>query len=68
VGDVDRRDNGSQAVPGESWHRIIGSRVLARLNALEEARKAAQAALKLADDDAAARKEAERILAILANK
>ncbi len=54
--------------PSNPWHRIIGSRVLARLNALEEARKAAQAALKLAGDDAAARKEAERILATLANK
>jgi tetratricopeptide (TPR) repeat protein len=54
--------------PSNPWHRIIGSRVLARLNATEEARKAAQTALKLADDDPAARKEAERILAMLADK
>lgn len=54
--------------PSNPWHRIIAARVLARLDAPAEARKAAQSALRLADDDAAARKEAERILANLANK
>lgn len=54
--------------PSNPWHRIIASRVLARLNSPEEARKAAESALKLADDDPAARKEAGRILALLAGR
>jgi tetratricopeptide (TPR) repeat protein len=51
--------------PSNPWHRIAAARVLGRLNAIDEARKAAESALKVADDDPAARAEAERILAIL---
>lgn len=54
--------------PSNPWHRLAGSRVLARLNARDEARKAAESALKLAEDDPAARAEAERILATLGPK
>jgi len=51
--------------PSDPWHRISAARVLGRLNAFEEARKAAESTLKLAGDDAAARAEAQRILATL---
>ena len=51
--------------PSNPWHRLAAARVLRRLNAIEESRKAAESALKLADDDAAARAEAERILELL---
>jgi len=51
--------------PSDPWHRISAARVLGRLNAVEEARKAAESALKLAGDDGAARAEAQRILAML---
>jgi len=49
--------------PSSPWHRILAARTLARLGAIEEARKAAESALKLADDDASAKAEAERLLA-----
>jgi hypothetical protein len=48
--------------PGDPWIRISAARALWRLNALEEARKVAQVALKLADDDERAHAEAERLL------
>jgi hypothetical protein len=51
--------------PANPWHRIAAARVYARLNVRDEARKAAEGALKLAADDASARAEAERILALL---
>ena len=51
--------------PANAWHRIVAARVLGRLGALEAARKAAEGALKLADDDASAKAEAERLLALL---
>ena len=51
--------------PSNPWHRLAAARVLRRLNAIEESRKAAESALKLADDDPAARAEAERILGML---
>jgi tetratricopeptide (TPR) repeat protein len=51
--------------PSSPWHRLSAARVLARLNAIPEARKAAESALKLSDDDPRARAEAERILAML---
>jgi tetratricopeptide (TPR) repeat protein len=54
--------------PSDPWHRIIASRVLARLNSHDEARRAAETALKLAAADPLARKEAERILANLADR
>jgi Tfp pilus assembly protein PilF len=49
--------------PSSPWHRILAARTLARLGSLDEARKAAESALKLADDDASAKAEAERLLA-----
>lgn len=49
--------------PSSPWHRILAARTLARLGSLADARKAAESALKLADDDAAAKAEAERLLA-----
>jgi tetratricopeptide (TPR) repeat protein len=49
--------------PSSPWHRILAARTLARLGSLDDARKAAESALKLADDDASARAEAERLLA-----
>ena len=49
--------------PSSPWHRILAARTLARLGAIDEARKAAESALKLADDDASAKAEAERLLA-----
>jgi tetratricopeptide (TPR) repeat protein len=51
--------------PANPWHRLAAARVLARLNAPEEARKAAQSALERASEDASVRTEAERILALL---
>jgi tetratricopeptide (TPR) repeat protein len=53
-----------QLEPSEPWHRISAARVLGRLNAFEEARKAAASALKLAGDDERARAEAQRLLAM----
>lgn len=49
--------------PSSPWHRIVAARILGRLGALAEARSAAESALKLADDDAAAKAEADRLLA-----
>lgn len=54
--------------PSSPWHRLTGARVLIRLNTPDEARKAAESALKLADDDPSVRAEAERILAFLRAK
>lgn len=51
--------------PANAWHRIVAARVLGRLGARDEARKAAESALKLADEDAPAKAEAERLLALL---
>lgn len=51
--------------PSNPWHRLAAARILGRLNAFEEARKAAESALKLADDQEAVRKEAQRILEML---
>lgn len=54
--------------PSNPWHRLAAARVLTRLNARDEARKAAESAMRLADDDARARQEAERILSMLREK
>jgi Flp pilus assembly protein TadD len=54
--------------PSNPWHRLAAARILARLNVVDEARKAAQSALALADQDPAARAEAERILALLESR
>jgi tetratricopeptide (TPR) repeat protein len=51
--------------PSNPWHRIAAARVLGRLNAIAEAREAAESALKMADGDSTARAEAERVLAML---
>jgi len=51
--------------PSSPWHRLAAARVLARLNAIDDARKAAESALALADDNASVRREAERILGML---
>ena len=50
--------------PSDPWHRLAAARVLWLLRAPEEARKAAESALKLADDDERAQTEAERLLAV----
>ena len=49
--------------PSNPWHRLAAARIFRRLGSMEEARKAAEGALRLAEEDAAARAEAERILA-----
>lgn len=54
--------------PENPWHRTAAARVLARLNAFEEARQAAEGAIKLAEDDPRATAEANRILAMLKSK
>jgi tetratricopeptide (TPR) repeat protein len=51
--------------PSNPWHRIAAASVLSRLNAFDDARKAAEGAIALAADDEAARAEAERLLAWL---
>lgn len=55
--------------PSNPWHRLAAARVLGRLNAFDEARKAAESAIKLADEqDEAVRTEARRILALLKDR
>ncbi|MEO6213057.1 MAG: hypothetical protein ABIP65_05455 [Vicinamibacterales bacterium] len=54
--------------PSEPWHRIIAARVLGRLNAFDEARKAAEGARNLAADDPSAQREIERILRMLKDR
>ena len=53
--------------PYDPWHRLTGARVFGRYGSLKEARAIAQAALKLADSDAA-RSEAERLLATIPDR
>ena len=50
--------------PSSPWHRLTAARVLGRMGNLEEARKAAEAALRLADTDEA-RQQAQQMLAVL---
>jgi tetratricopeptide (TPR) repeat protein len=50
--------------PSNPWHRIIAARILWRLGAADEARKALDGALARADSDARAKQEAERLLAL----
>jgi Flp pilus assembly protein TadD len=51
--------------PLNPWHRLVAARILMRLNASEEARKAVESAVALADDDPRVGAEAARILAAL---
>jgi tetratricopeptide (TPR) repeat protein len=51
-----------QLEPFDPWHRLTAARVLIRLGNPDEAKKAAEAALALADDDRE-RQEAQRVLA-----
>lgn len=51
--------------PSSAWNRISAARVLMRLNATDEARKAAESALALAVDDPSAKAEAQRLLTML---
>jgi tetratricopeptide (TPR) repeat protein len=51
--------------PSNPWHRLIAARVLARLNAVAEARKAVESAVAIGDDDPRVGTEAARILASL---
>jgi tetratricopeptide (TPR) repeat protein len=48
--------------PAEPWHLIAAARTLWRLNVKDEARKAAERALRLASADDQARAEAQRLL------
>ena len=50
--------------PSSPWHRLTAARVLGRMGNLEEARKAAEAALRLADSDEA-RQQAQQMLTVL---
>ena len=50
--------------PSSPWHRLTAARVLGRMGNLDEARKAAEAALRLADTDEA-RQQAQQMLAVL---
>lgn len=50
-----------QLEPSDPWHRLAAARVLWRYNHVADARKAAEVALKLADDDRA-RTAAQRLL------
>ena len=62
---VPHMQKGVSLDPSDPWNRISAARVLARFNAFEEARKAAEGARRLSGDDATAFNEAERILAML---
>jgi tetratricopeptide (TPR) repeat protein len=50
--------------PSSPWHRLTAARVLGRMGNLDEARKAAEAALRLADTDEA-RQQAQQMLTAL---
>lgn len=51
--------------PSNVWHRLAAARSLIRLKMLGDARKALDAAVELAGDDASARAEAKRLLELL---
>jgi len=48
--------------PSSPWHHLVAARVLWRMNSLDEARKSAEVALRLADTDQA-REQAAQLLA-----
>jgi tetratricopeptide (TPR) repeat protein len=54
--------------PGDPWVRISAARALWRMNELPQARKVAQIAQTLAQDDERARAEAQRLLSMIPEK
>lgn len=53
--------------PASAWHRIMAARVLWRFGALDEARRSAESALAVAEDDEA-RQEAQRLMSAIPKK